>query len=189
MSVEQAIATLRNNATDVKAWEILHRHLRPQLLSYALVLLDSFRVPLDLAEDVTQDALLAFLRHWRENRDLVDSADAATGYLKKSVRNLLVDRFRHENRHPQLVDFLSLRFDSAFGNEASIHRNIYVSDILGRLSGNCAKLLKRYVEEDLSLAELADEEHVSPKTFYSRWYRCLEKAYRAVSEVSDPNKG
>src|SRR5260370_274787 len=99
MTAEEALAKLRRNRGDVQAWEVLHRHLRPQLLSYALVLLDTFHVPLDFAEDVTQEALLGFLRQWVQNRDLVNSPEAATGYLKKSIRNLLVDRFRHHQRH------------------------------------------------------------------------------------------
>ncbi len=97
------------------------------------------------------------------------------GY-EKSCRNLLVDRYREERRAESLIRFLDLRFRNAFQDEADYYRDIFLKEVVGLLPPECGALIREYVEKDLSPAEIAESQNASPATFYSRWYRCIQKA-------------
>jgi DNA-directed RNA polymerase specialized sigma24 family protein len=73
-----------------------------------------------------------------------------------------------------MLDFLTLKFSQIQGD--SIVRSVLMHQVITGLPEPCGSLMRSYVESGLSLAELADREDSSPPAFYSRWYRCLEKA-------------
>ena len=106
----------------------------------------------------------------------ITSAPALHSYLRTSCRNLLVDRYRRERHAEQLIDFLALKFGSAFQDQSALYKTIFLNEIISKLPRECADIFRLYVTEDLSPAELAEQIGVVPSTFYSRWYRCLQKA-------------
>lgn len=177
MTTEDALRILRSTPADQKAWESLYLAMYHPLLAYVLSLLVSFQIgPSANAQDVVHEVMVAFFQRWSKIRTEIPSVAALNAYLRRSCRNLLVDMYRDNRRAQLLVDFLSLDFGRAFGNESEVYRSIFVREIIEALPRECASLLQQYVEEDLSPAELADRENESPATFYSRWYRCIQRA-------------
>jgi RNA polymerase sigma factor (sigma-70 family) len=177
MTMDQAILALRKDARNPRAWEILAREVHPQLLAYVSSLLMTFQVgAAETSEDFVQEALLHFYARWPLIRSNVGSAAALQAYLRKTCRNLLVDRYRQERRAESFVRFLELRFQDAFHPEAELYRGIFLKEIVQSLPAECAALIREYVESDLSPAEIAEKQNASPSAFYSRWYRCIQKA-------------
>ncbi len=177
MTLDQALQVLRKDARNALAWEALAQEIYSPLLGYVGLLLVTFKVGAgETAEDIVQDALLRFYERWPEIRNNVTSNAGLFGYLKKSCRNLLVDRYREERRAESLIRFLDLKFRNAFQDEADYYRDIFLKEVVGLLPPECGALIREYVEKDLSPAEIAESQNASPATFYSRWYRCIQKA-------------
>ena len=89
---------------------------------------------------------------------------------------MLVDKYRREQNANKLVEYLSLNFESSFPAHQELYRSIFVNQIIVRLPKKCAEMLRVFVNEGLTAAEMAEREGAPTATFYSRWTRCLEKA-------------
>jgi RNA polymerase sigma factor (sigma-70 family) len=177
MSVHDALKTIRRDPQDSSGWTIFYVYMHQHLLAYVSGLLVTFGIlEGEQAEDIVQDVLLTFLEKWPRLRSRISSLSEVEAYLKASCRNLLVDRYRHSKTVQHFVDFVSTRFSDAFRGEHEMYRKMFVEQIISLLPPACAMILTAYVEEDLTPAELAERENESPATFYSRWYRCIEKA-------------
>lgn len=181
MNVEDALVNFRKDPKNADAWEIIVTTVYDSLLVHVASLLVSFRAATgESAFDIVHEVLLAFHDRWPRSNVTIDSEDGLKRYLRSSCKNLLIDRYRHEKHSEKLIDYLSLTFSSAFPGEADLFRAIFVNEILGLLPENCASMLKIYIEEGLTPAEMAEREGASPAAFYSRWYRCLEKAQKII---------
>ncbi len=176
MTVEEALTTLRTAPKDAKAWEAIATDVYQPLLAYVASLLLTFQIgAAETADDIVHQVLLSFYEHLGTGRININSQADLHKYLRVSSRNLLVDRYRRERHAQALVDFLVLRFGTAFQSETHIYRSIFLDEIIAMLPEECAALFKQYVLEDLSPAEIADRIGVPPATFYSRWYRCITR--------------
>ncbi len=179
MTIEQALANLRTNPSDSAAWETIVTSVYKPMIGYVASLLLTFRVaPGETAYDIVHDVLLTFQQRWPQSTTRIESEAALRAYFRTSCKNLLIDRYRHERNAEQFLDYLTLNFTSAFPAHQEIYRAIFVNEIIELLPKECADLLRLYVTEQLTPAEMAEREGASPATFYSRWYRCLQKAER-----------
>ena len=177
MTVEDALKTLHKEPWNAAAWEVIASSQYHPLLAYVASLLVTFKVaPGETANDIVQDVFLRFYERWPKIAYKTASLSDLRAYLRTSCRNLLVDRFRHQRNVDQFVDFLDLNFSRAFQGESDLYRSIFLDEIIKKLPGPCAELFKQYVSEDLSPAEIADRLGEPPATFYSRWYRCIQKS-------------
>ena len=177
MNVEEALAVFRANPRDQDAWESIVTSVYEPLLLHVASLLGGFRVAAgETAADVVHAVLLNFLERSPKARVELKSADDLLRYLRRSCRNLLIDKYRHEKHSEHLLDYLSLRFSSAFPGETELYRSIFLREIIDLLPQTCREMLLTFVTEDLTPAEMAEREAASAKAFYSRWYRCLDKA-------------
>lgn len=184
MTPDKAIARLQKKPNDAEAWQVIYTHMQNRLNAYVSSLLCTFSSnPKESAHDIVHDALSKFWDRWSEIRRTVPDALAAYAYLKTSCRNSLIDKYRHDRTSQPLLDFLSLRFNEV--SEDSMVRRMLVQEVISALTGQCRSLLRSYVEDGLSLAEMADREGSLPAAFYSRWYRCLQKA-REIVESQKP---
>jgi len=175
MNVEEALVIFRANPRDREAWEGIATGVYEPLLLHVASLLVGFRVAAgETAADVVHAVLLNFLS--RAPNVELKSADDLLRYLRRSCRNLLIDKYRHEKNSEQLLNYLSLRFGNAFPSETELYRSIFLSEIIDLLPKNCGEMLRLYVTEELSPAEMAEREGASPSAFYSRWSRCIQKA-------------
>lgn len=177
MIVEEALQTLRKDPRNAAAWESVVLEVYQPLLAYVASLLFSFRITSagDSAHDIVHEVLISFYDRWPKSKAIIDSSSALTAYLRTSCRNLLVDRYRHEQHAEQFVDFLTLRFKDAF-QESDPYTSILLGEIIEMLPPDCASLLKEFVSHDLSPAEIAEKIGIPTATFYSRWYRCINRA-------------
>jgi len=179
MTIEEALASFHLDPSDSAAWESIIASVYKPLLAYVASLLVTFRVaPGETAFDVVHDVLLTFHDRWPRSNTTIASEASLRAYLRKSCRNLLIDRYRHQRSAEQLVDYLALSFGNAFPAQQDLYRSIFLNEILNLLPEECASMLRTYINEQLTPAEMADRYGASPATFYSRWYRCLEKAQR-----------
>lgn len=177
MKVEDALVKFRKNPDDAVAWETIVMSVYHPLLMHVASLLASFRAATgEEALDIVHDVLLAFQDRWPKSSTTIDSEGSLLSYLRRSCRNLLIDRYRHERHSQDLVNYLSLSFSSAFPGVPDLERAVFLNEIIELLPPQCASMLRTYISEELTPAEMAEREGASPAAFYSRWYRCLEKA-------------
>jgi RNA polymerase sigma factor (sigma-70 family) len=176
MNAQEAFLRLRRGERDSEAWEVFYLYMRDHLLAYVSSLLHAFGIggP-EQAADVVHDVLLVFLERWPELAKKISTLEESEAYLRKSCRNLLVDRHRHHKTAQNFINFASVRFSQAFANDEEIYKRLFVDKIISLAPGSCADLLRIYVEQDVTPAELADSLGQSTSTFYSRWYRCIAK--------------
>jgi len=176
MSIENSFQMLREDPRNPLAWEAIALNIYGPTLAYVASLLMSFRVaPGETAEDIVQEVMVKLYERWPKISEQIRTATDIQSYVRRSCRNLLIDKYRHEKRAEQLIHFLSLNFSQAFRQDTDVHRSIFVQEIINGLPKDCALLLQTYVTEDLSPAEIADRLGASPAAFYARWYRCIQK--------------
>jgi RNA polymerase sigma factor (sigma-70 family) len=184
LTPEAAFREISRDPSHKPGWEAIYSFLQPRLLGYVSSLLVTFRQsPDESAEDVVHEALLVVLDHWNKRSLKLGSVTELERYLKRVCRNHLIDRYRHDQSAARLLDFLALTFDRAFDADTALQRKIFLEQVIARLPEECARMLTRFVRDDVTPAELADEENASPATFYTRWYRCLQKARPFLSEA------
>jgi len=179
MTGDQAIARLQKRPNDPGAWERIYQCMQSRLHTYVGSLVCTFDSgPKESPRDLVHEALTKFWSRWKEIKKTIPDEAAAYTYLKASCRNSLIDKYRHDRSAQPLLDFLSLTFSHT--PEDSIVRHLLMQEVIAAVGGECGKLLRSYVNDGLSLAEMADREGTVPSAFYSRWYRCLEKALELV---------
>lgn len=189
MKVEAALDEFRKDPRNAEAWETIVTSVYDFLLIHVGLLLVSFRAATgESASDIVHEVLLNFHGRWPKSNIAIESEGSLKSYLRSSCKNLLIDRYRHERHSEKLIAYLSLSFSNAFPGEADVYRAIFVNEILALLPENCAAMLKTYVEEGLTPAEMAEREGAKPAAFYSRWYRCLEKAKKIMLQKKGPLK-
>jgi DNA-directed RNA polymerase specialized sigma24 family protein len=184
MTADQAIARLHRKPNDPDAWELIYTYMQGRLHGYVTSLVYTFDSgPIESSRDIVHDVLTKFWTRWAKIKSTIPDASAAYAYLKISCRNTLVDRYRHDQSARALFDFLSLTYDQV--KPDSVIRGLLVEEIIDRVGGECQTLLRSYVADGLTLAEMADHAGALPQAFYSRWYRCLERA-RDVVDTKRP---
>lgn len=189
MTITRALARFRYDPSDSVAWETIVAFVYKPLVSYVASLLLTFRVaPGETSYDVVHDVLIAFHQRWPYSGTALETESALKAYLKTSCKNLLIDRYRHQQNAEQFVDYLTLNFANAFPAHQELYRSIFVNEIIKLLPKPCGDLLRVYVTEQLTPAEMAEREGASPATFYSRWYRCLDKAQTIFLQRKGPVK-
>jgi RNA polymerase sigma factor (sigma-70 family) len=181
-ALEKSLEILVDNPKDASAWEALALNVYKSLLAYVASLILTFRVgPSETAEDIVQEAMFRFYNQWQQGRLKLDSGESVQRYLRSICRNLLIDKYRRERKATQLIDYLEFKFSSAFGQESEVFRSLFLKEVISRLSPDCAAIFTDYVEENVSLAELADRRGEEAGTFYTKWYTCLKSAKKIYS--------
>jgi DNA-directed RNA polymerase specialized sigma24 family protein len=175
MNAEQAIGQLHEKSNDPSAWEIVYKHMHIRLSAYVASLLVTFNLSArDSATDVVHESLCKFWEKWPDIQTHIPDLAAAEKYLKAISRHALIDRYRSERSAKPLIEFLTLRYSEIHEND--LMARVLVDQLSTQLPAECGALFRTYTKLDLSLAELAIHEGLSPSAFYSRWYRCIKRA-------------
>lgn len=183
MTTEEALKTLKADPQNGTAWEVVVLAVYQHQVAYVASLLLTFRVgPAISAPDVVHDVLISFYETWPKTTAVIETEAALNAYLRKSCRNLLVDKTRRNRPAKQLLDFLSVRFSNAF-HDSKPDDSIFLNELIDKLPGECGSLMREFVRSDLSPAEIAEKQGVSARKFWSRWYRCIETAKRVYAEI------
>lgn len=177
MTIEEALANLCLDPHDSAAWDVIVMRTYKPLIAFVASSLSTFHIdPMESASDIVHDVLLTFQKRWPHLRGSIRDEGALFAYLRKSCKHLLVDKYRRQQNADKLVEYLTLKFDSAFPAHQELYRNIFVNEIIVHLPKKCAEMLRVFVTEGLTAAEMAEREGAPTATFYSRWIRCLKKA-------------
>ncbi len=183
MTLEEAFEKALRNGADQDAWEVLYEYFQPRLLAYVSSLLITFSIyDADSARDIVHEAILALVYQWKRTR--FESVKSVEGYLRVTCRHMLIDQYRHRQVADQFIAFLDTHFSGVFGGDVQLYRSIFLDQILLGLGPECQALLKTFVVEDLSPAEIAEREGASPAKFYTRWYRCIQKAKQVLAKTN-----
>ena len=143
-----------------------------------------------LAEDITQDALVAVHQRWGRLRD----PHAALGYVRRTI----VNRARSALRHQVVVDRYARRTgaeESVVSAEHSALAHVEHDEMLGalhRLSDKQREVLILRYYSDLSEAEIADALGISRgavKTHAHRGLAHLRTVIGSPGSRDDPSEG
>jgi RNA polymerase sigma factor (sigma-70 family) len=186
MTIEEALQVLAQSPKDHVAWDRIIGEVYEPLIAYVASLLVSFRLAAVAAHDIVNDVLLTFYRRCTENKERLNFSNGGEiqAYLRKSCRNRLIDRCRRENSAEKMLKFLTLKYSEAIVENRDPDQIILTDQIIASLPKDCQFLVKKYVKEDLTPAEVADFLRISPRAFYARWHRCLEKAREIFPDCS-----
>jgi RNA polymerase sigma factor (sigma-70 family) len=176
MTLEASLRILRTEPKRRDAWEVIYVEEQPRLLIYVSSLLITFQLPATTANDIVHDVMVNLLERWDKIAPGISSVEHLSRYLRKSCRNLLIDRYRNARTATHLLVFLSGGFGEVFHENTATQRAIFLDEVIKALPPECARLLTRYVSNDLTPAELAEEQGIAIGTFYTRWHRCVQKA-------------
>lgn len=176
--IEQALAKLSINPRETAAWETLATAVYRPLLAYVGALLLTFRLPPgETAHDITHDVLVAVYQKWPAIKPAILTEADLYKYLRASCRNLLVDRYRSEQRADKLLDFLTTRYARAIETQKEAEEKILTEQLIAALPTEmkCAAIFRLY-QQGFTRAEIAEQSGEPPATFYRRWNRCWKKA-------------
>jgi RNA polymerase sigma-70 factor (ECF subfamily) len=141
----------------------------------------------DLAEDVTQEAWVRALRHWRQH----GPPENPLGWLMTVARNLIVSHFRRRNG----VSFESL---SAAEVLAAVDANTVVesaevasivTQALTRIPQSEARLLETFHYDRLKMSQLAEVYGISERAVEGRLRRARERLRRELEIALKTNGG
>lgn len=132
----------------------------------------------ELAEDITQEAWLRALRHWREH----GTPKNPLGWLTTVARNLLVSYFRRHQ--PAALDEISsaeiLAAVDANAVSESEEAASLVTRALGRIPEDEAKLLETFHYDRMKMSQLAELYGISERAVEGRLRRARERLRREV---------
>jgi len=177
MDIELALFRFQRDPSDEKAWGTIVLWAYKPLVAYVASLLVDFNVsPTETPNDIVHDVLIKFQERGNLRKLHLKSSVELGRYLRRSCRNRLIDEYRQTQTAREFVDFLGLTFDEAFPDHHNIYREIFIREIIQLLKPECGEILKIYVTQQLTLAEMAEVRGSSPAAFNAKWYRCLEQA-------------
>ena len=133
MTLDKALDILRDYPTDRKAWELVYSGLTPELVAYVSSTLFTFSMPSEDAGDIVHDSFISVMQHWHEVSEQINGPGDLLAYLKRTARNKLIDRYRHERTATKLLAFLSLTFGTAFRGEISVYRRLFLEQVIANL--------------------------------------------------------
>jgi len=131
------------------------------------------------AEDIVQEAII---RVWKLAPETTVGLRA---YLYRTVRNLIVDEYRHQARRPRVVDSLDDGFDRAYDAERIdvLLSRVVMEEALLRLTAEHRQALIAVHYRRLSVAEAAEELRVPVGTVKSRCFYALKALRSALEEM------
>lgn len=138
------------------------------------------------AYDLLQDGLERFLR-------LDRAIDAPIPYLRRLLRNLLIDQQRHRQRYPEqsLEDTSDQQLDNTLGiglqlleNESIAARDLQT--IWAVLSAPEREILYLWAQQGMTAAEIATQTDASRNTVLSRIHRLRQKLRRRFGDLRRP---
>jgi len=176
---EDLIHRLRSHRSDKGLWAALYSKLRPAVYFAVYRRLRGDRA---LAEDVTHDAFLRFIRY--ANLDALDDEAHALAYLRQTARHLCWDRLRHERKVVSLESHEAQEALETWGADEG-ERNALRLDVerLGRdLSPSDQELLTALIE-GIDLKQIAERLHISYGAAAARVSRLRDKLLHKINDL------
>lgn len=141
----------------------------------------------ELAEDVTQEAWVRALRHWRQH----GTPDNPLGWLTTVVRNLLVSHFRRRQGVPldtvSPAEVLAAVDANTVSDSAEVAS--LVSQALTRIPPAEAQLLETFHYDRLKMSQLAEVYGISERAVEGRLRRARERLRRELEITLKIDRG
>jgi RNA polymerase sigma factor (sigma-70 family) len=185
--LEGAIRALQQNRRDADAWETFYRVLYPFVFGSLFRIVRGNRY---LAEECVQEVMMRVLKNFEFEKG-VTPASVMT-YLHQTMRSVVVDLRRLENRQPQFAevdtaDFNELEERLSTGGEADFVLGIKFEQALARLNEREATTI-RLLADGGTVRDLEGLLNISKQTAY----RLIAQARRRLREIlfeNDEKKG
>jgi RNA polymerase sigma factor (sigma-70 family) len=182
-SILDIVRRCQSDPDDRGAFDAFYR----TFYSYVRVYTRAFRLPhAPLSEeDIIQEVFLKLMEHFPEIHFKNESH--FLGYLKAVCEHYVVDMVRKYEK--QTYEELTVEFEIAAPGDTPeqaavrAERRERLMELIGRVPGHCQNLLRAFVDEGLSLVEIAQRESVPLGTIYPRFSRCVQELRRRLTET------
>jgi len=172
----------QSDPDDRDAFDVFYQTFYPYMRLYTR----AFRLPhAPLSEeDVIQEVFLRLMEHFPEIR--FNNESHFLGYLKAVCEHYMIDMVRKYEK--QTYEELTLELEIAAPGDtpeqaaARVEGRERLMGLIGRVPGSCQNLLRAFVDEGLSLAEIAEREDVPLGTIYPRFSRCVAELRRKLTQ-------
>lgn len=181
LSVLEIVRRCQADPEDRFAFDSFYRAFYP----YVLLYVHAFRLPSAplTDEDIVQDIFLRLMEHFPEVR--FKNERHFLGYLKAVCEHYVIDMVRKYERqtYQELTEELQLVApgESPETAAANAERLAALIELVGELPGTCRNLLVAFLNEGLSLAEIACDQSISVGTIYPRFSRCVAELRRRIT--------
>lgn len=153
----------------------VHAEHGAALLSAALAMTGG---DLGRAQDAVQEVLL---RAWRHPEALDESRGSTRGWLLRTLRNVLIDRWRHDAAHPETIT--DRPPEVVVGDRAdAVAQSWLVQDALRQLSVAHREVIVECFYRGASVSEAAARLEVPAGTVKSRMYYALRELRTALTD-------
>jgi RNA polymerase sigma factor (sigma-70 family) len=176
---EDLISRLRSHRSDKGLWAAFYAKLRPAVYFAAYRRLHGNRA---LAEDVTHDAFLRFIRY--ANLDALEDDDHALAYLRQTARHLCWDRLRHDKKLVSLESHEAQEALETWGADEG-ERSALRLDVerLGRdLSPSDQELLTALIE-GIDLKQIAQRLDITYGAAAVRVSRLRDRLFHKINDL------
>jgi RNA polymerase sigma factor (sigma-70 family) len=173
----------QNDPDDRDAFDLFYRTLNP----YVRLYIRTFRLANAALseEDIIQEIFLKLMEHFPEIQFKNDSH--FLGYLKVVCEHYVIDMVRkyEKQTYEELTQELQLvaPIESPEQAAANAERREALVRLIGKIAGACQNLLLLFLEEGLSLAEIADRQKIPVGTIYPRFARCVAELRRRAAQA------
>jgi RNA polymerase sigma factor (sigma-70 family) len=182
-SILEIVRRCQRNPRDRAAFDLFYRALYPYVRLYTR----AFRLPTAplSEEDVIQDIFLKLMEHFPEVA--FESDNQFLAYVKAVSENYIIDMVRKYEKQTfeELTEKVDLveRSESPEQAMARTERREQLFRGFGKLGDPCQNLLRAFLLEELSLAEIARRQNVPLGTIYPRFSRCVAELRRQMERV------
>jgi RNA polymerase sigma factor (sigma-70 family) len=173
----------QNDPDDRDAFDLFYRTFYPYVRLYTR----AFRLAnMPLSEDdIIQEIFLKLMEHFPEIQFKNDSH--FLGYLKVVCEHYVIDMVRkyEKQTYEELTQELQLvaPTESPELAVAKAERHEALVRLIGKIPGACQSLLLAFLEDDLSLAEIAARQRIPMGTIYPRFSRCVAELRRRAAQA------
>jgi RNA polymerase sigma factor (sigma-70 family) len=179
-SILDIVRRCQADPDDRDAFDVFYRTFYP----YVRIYTRAFRLPqAPLSdEDVIQDIFLKLMEHFPEIRFKNESH--FLGYLKAVCEHYLIDMVRkyEKQTYEELTQELEIMAPGETPEQAASNaeRREHLIGLIGQIPGICENLLRAFLDEGLSLAEIAHRQNIPLGTIYPRFSRCVAELRRRL---------
>jgi len=174
----EIVRRCQSHPDDREAFDFFYRTLYPYVRLYTR----AYRLqtaPLT-DEDVIQEIFLKLMENFPEIR--FESENQFLAYVKVISENYIIDMVRKYEKQTfeelTRASGLASRMESPEETIVRAEQQETLFRLIGRLTGTCQNLLRAFLIEERSLAEIARGQNVPLGTVYPRFSRCVAELQR-----------
>ena len=178
---EDLIQQLRSRRSDKGLWAALYTKLRPAVYFAAY---HRLRGRTALAEDITHDAFLRFIRY--ANLEAIEDEGHALAYLRQSARHLCWDRLSAERKTVSLESDEGKQALALWASDEDERQTLRwdVEKLSMALNASERELLTALIE-GIELKEIAEKLNISYGAAVVRAHRLRRKISQSINHLPD----